>query len=158
MIVRPRIRGFICTTAHPYGCAAKVRDQINRVRPLAAGPKKALIVGASGGYGLASRIVAAFGAGAGTLGVSFEKSPKATKTATAGWYNNIAVETAAAERGLYAKTLDGDAFSDDMKVRVIEEIRSTLGQIDLFVYSLASPVRQHPRTGIVHRSAIKPLG
>ena len=158
MIVRPRIRGFICTTAHPYGCSAKVRDQINRVKPLAAGPKKALIVGASGGYGLASRIVAAFGAAAGTLGVSFEKPPKATKTATAGWYNNIAVETAAAERGLYAKTLDGDAFSDDMKVRVIEEIRSTLGQIDLFVYSLASPVRQHPRTGIVHRSAIKPLG
>ena len=158
MIVRPRVRGFICTTAHPSGCAARVRHQIGRVSPLADGPNKALIVGASGGYGLASRIVAAFGAGADTLGVSFEKPPKATKTATAGWYNNLAVENAAAERGLYAKTLDGDAFSDKMKDQVIEEIRSSFGQIDLFVYSLASPVRQHPRTGVVHRSAIKPLG
>ena len=158
MIVKPRIRGFICTTAHPPGCAAHVREQIARVTPFANGPRKALVVGGSGGYGLASRIVAAFGADAGTLGVSFEKAPKTTRTATAGWYNNVAFEDAATQGGLYAKTLDGDAFSDDMKSRAIDEIRASLGQVDLFVYSLASPVRQHPRTGILHRSSIKPLG
>jgi enoyl-[acyl-carrier protein] reductase/trans-2-enoyl-CoA reductase (NAD+) len=158
MIVKPRIRGFICTTAHPAGCAANVRAQISSVAPLANGPKKVLVLGASGGYGLASRIVAAFGAGAETLGVSFERAPTPKRTASAGWYNNIAFEQAAAERGVYAKTLDGDAFSDAMKAAVIDEIRESLGQIDLLVYSLASPVRQHPRTGVLHRSAIKPLG
>ena len=158
MIVKPRIRGFICTTAHPVGCAANVRAQIARVTPLKNGPRKALVVGASGGYGLASRIVAAFGAGADTVGVSFEKAPKQTRTGTAGWYNNIAFEDAAAARGLYAKSLDGDAFSDEMKERVISEIRETLGEIDLLVYSLASPVRQHPRSGVLHRAVIKPIG
>ena len=158
MIVKPRIRGFICTTAHPEGCAASVREQISRVEPFPNGPRRALVVGGSGGYGLASRIVAAFGAGAGTLGVSFEKAPRRNKTATAGWYNNAAFEDAAAARGLYARTLDGDAYSDEMKARAVDEIRASLGQIDLFVYSLASPVRQHPRTGVLHRSAIKPLG
>ena len=158
MIVKPRIRGFICTTAHPTGCAASVREQIARVAPFPDGPQRALVVGGSGGYGLASRIVAAFGAGAGTLGVSFEKAPRRNRTATAGWYNNAAFEEAAAARGLYARTLDGDGFSDEMKSRAIDEIRASLGQIDLFVYSLAAPVRQHPRTGVLHRSSIKPLG
>ena len=158
MIVKPRIRGFICTTAHPEGCAASVREQIGRVTPFPHGPQRALVVGGSGGYGLASRIVAAFGAGAGTLGVSFEKAPRRNKTATAGWYNNAAFEDAATARGLYARTLDGDAFSDEMKARAVDEIRASLEQIDLFVYSLAAPVRQHPRTGVLHRAAIKPLG
>ena len=158
MIVRPRIRGFICTTAHPTGCAAGVRAQIARAAPLDAGPSKALVLGASGGYGLASRIVAAFGGGADTLGVSLEKAPTERRTATAGWYNNAAFEAAAAERGLYAKTLDGDAFSDEVKSRAIEAIGADLGQIDLLVYSLAAPLRRHPRTGETFRSSIKPLG
>lgn len=158
MIVKPRIRGFICTTAHPTGCAASVREQIARATPFPNGPRRALVVGGSGGYGLAARIVAAFGAGAGTLGVSFEKAPRRNRTATAGWYNNAAFEEAAAARGLYARTLDGDGFSDEMKSRAIDEIRASLGRIDLFVYSLAAPVRQHPRTGVLHRSSIKPLG
>jgi enoyl-[acyl-carrier protein] reductase / trans-2-enoyl-CoA reductase (NAD+) len=161
MIVKPRIRGFICTTAHPAGCAAHVRQQIDYVGSQPAidtGAQRVLVLGASGGYGLASRIVAAFGAGADTLGVSFEKPPSESKTATAGWYNNIAFEEAAHAAGRYAKTLDGDAFSDAMKARVIETIREDLGQIDLLVYSLASPVRQHPKTGELFRSVIKPLG
>ena len=161
MIIKPRIRGFICTTAHPAGCAANVAQQIDYVRSqpaLNGGIGKALVVGASGGYGLASRIVAGFGCGADTLGVSFEKAPTASKTATAGWYNNIAFEAAAQAAGRYAKTLDGDAYADAMKQRVIDTIHADLGQIDLLVYSLASPVRLHPRTGVLHRSAIKPLG
>ena len=161
MIIKPRIRGFICTTAHPAGCAASVNAQIDRVRELGAvdaSIRKVLVLGASGGYGLASRITAAFGCGADTLGVSFEKPPSEGKTATAGWYNNIAFEDAARASGLYAKSLDGDAFSDEMKERVIDAVRKDLGQIDLLIYSLASPVRQHPRTGVLHRSVIKPLG
>lgn len=161
MIVKPRIRGFICTTAHPDGCAAHVREQIDYVKgrgAIDAGVKNVLVIGASGGYGLASRIVSAFGCGAATLGVSFEKAPTESKTATAGWYNNIAFEEAAAADGLYARTLDGDAFSDDMKQRVIDTIRADLGQVDLVVYSLASPVRPDPKTGELHRSVIKPLG
>ena len=161
MIIKPRIRGFICTTAHPAGCAAHVAEQIAIARrggPLQGGCKNALVLGASGGYGLASRVSAAFGCGAGTLGVSFEKQPTEKKTATAGWYNNAAFEAAAHEAGLYARTLDGDAFSDEMKEQVFRTIRDDLGQIDLLVYSLAAPVRQHPKTGELHRSAIKPLG
>ena len=146
------------TTAHPTGCAASTRAQIARARPLDGGPSNALIVGASGGYGLASRIVSAFGAGARTLGISLEKAPTERRTATAGWYNNAAFEDSAAERGLYAATLDGDAFSDEMKSRAIEEIRSSLRQIDLLVYSVAAPVRRDPRTGETFRSSIKPLG
>jgi len=161
MIVKPRIRGFICTTAHPAGCAANVAQQIEYVqaqpkfdKPL----KNVLVLGASGGYGLASRITAAFGAGAATLGVSFEKAPSEKKTATAGWYNNAAFDRAAQAAGLTAITLDGDAFSDEMKQQVIERLKAEMGPIDLLVYSLASPVRQHPHTGELHRSAIKPLG
>jgi enoyl-[acyl-carrier protein] reductase/trans-2-enoyl-CoA reductase (NAD+) len=160
MIIKPRIRGFICTTAHPAGCAANVAEQIRFVesQPRIDDGTKVLVIGASGGYGLASRITAAFGARAATLGVSFEKPPAESKTATAGWYNNIAFEEAAEAAGLYARTLDGDAFSDGMKAAVVDAIRSDLGQIDLLVYSLAAPVRPHPRTGTLHRSSIKPLG
>ncbi|MFU8814203.1 MAG: enoyl-ACP reductase FabV [Pseudomonadales bacterium] len=161
MIVKPRIRGFICTTAHPSGCAAHVQQQIDYVReqpPVAGGIRKVLVLGASGGYGLASRIVAAFGCGADTLGVSFEKPPTESKTATAGWYNNAAFEAAASAAGRYAKTLEGDAFSDQMKAQVVDVIREDLGQIDLLVYSLAAPVRQHPKSGELYRSVIKPLG
>ena len=162
MIVKPRIRGFICTTAHPTGCAANVASQINYVREQGAledaGISNVLVLGCSGGYGLASRVVSAFGCGANTLGVSFEKQPDAKRTATAGWYNNIAFEEAATAAGLYAKTVDGDAFSDEVRAEVIDLIKQDMGKIDLVVYSLASPVRQHPKTGELHRSAIKPLG
>ena len=162
MIVKPRIRGFICTTAHPHGCAAHVNQQIDYVAANSDVAKGAfgnvLVLGCSGGYGLASRIVAGFGCGAKTLGVSFEKSPTESKTASAGWYNNKAFETRAEQQGLYAKTLDGDAFSDAMRDQVMDTIKADLGQIDLVVYSLASPVRQHPKTDELHRSAIKPLG
>lgn len=161
MIIKPRIRGFICTTAHPAGLAASVNEQVEYVQgqaEVSGQLKNVLVIGASGGYGLASRITAAFGAGAATLGVSFEKPPTEKKTATQGWYANIAFEEAAERAGLYAKTLDGDAFSDEMKARVIETIKADMGQIDLLVYSLASPVRQHPKTDVLHRSVIKPLG
>ena len=162
MIVKPRIRGFICTTAHPLGCAAHVDQQIDYVTEHSEASSGAfqnvLVLGCSGGYGLASRIVAGFGCGAATLGVSFEKAPTQSKTASAGWYNNKAFETRAAQQGLYAKTLDGDAFSDAMREQVLEAIKADLGQINLVVYSLASPVRQHPKTDVLHRSSIKPLG
>jgi enoyl-[acyl-carrier protein] reductase/trans-2-enoyl-CoA reductase (NAD+) len=163
MIIKPRIRGFICTTAHPAGCAANVNQQIDYVAGQdvldgGAPINTALVIGSSGGYGLASRIVAAFGCRSATLGVSFERLPTQKKTATAGWYNNIAFEEAAGAAGLYAKTLDGDAYSDSMKEQVIDMIKADMGQIDLLVYSLASPVREHPLTGELHRSVIKPLG
>ena len=160
MIIKPRIRGFICTTAHPGGCVASVREQIETTRGNGTfeGPQRVLVIGASGGYGLASRIVSAFGAGASTIGVSFEKAPTEKKTASAGWYNNAAFDAEAEKAGLYSKTFDGDAFGDAMKQSVIETIKADLGQIDLMIYSLASPVRQHPRTGVLHRSVIKPLG
>ena len=162
MIVKPRIRGFICTTAHPDGCAAHVNSQVGYVAEqgeISSGElKNVLVLGCSGGYGLACRIVSAFGCGANTLGISFEKQPEPKRTASAGWYNNIAFEEAAEKAGLYAKTLDGDAFSDDTRAQVIDIIKKDMGKIDLVVYSLASPVRQHPKTGTLHRSSIKPLG
>ena len=161
MIIEPRIRGFICTTAHPAGCAANVREQIETVRqggPISPGPRKALVIGCSTGYGLASRIVAAFGAGADTLGVSMEKEPTETRTASAGWYNNRAFEAQAAKAGRKAVTLDGDGFSDQMKAEVIAAIEAGFGQIDLLVYSMAAPVRTDPKSGETYRSALKPLG
>ncbi|HEX7757941.1 MAG TPA: enoyl-ACP reductase FabV [Caulobacteraceae bacterium] len=161
MIIEPRIRGFICLTAHPAGCAAHVRQEIDVVRaggPIAGAPKRVLVLGCSGGYGLASRIVAAFGGAADTVGVSFEKPPVETKTATAGWYNNRAFEREAAAAGLKAVTLDGDAFSDAMKAQTIEAIRDLVGQVDMVIYSMAAPVRTDPKTGETWRSAIKPLG
>ncbi|WP_374656218.1 enoyl-ACP reductase FabV [Phenylobacterium sp.] len=161
MIIEPRIRGFICTTAHPAGCAANVRQQIDLVRsrgPIEGGPKRVLVLGCSAGYGLASRIVTTFGCGADTVGVSFEKEPTETKTASAGWYNNRAFEIEAAAAGRKAVTLDGDAFSDEMREKVLAAVRDELGQIDMLVYSMAAPVRTDPRTGETYRSAIKPLG
>ena len=160
MIVKPRIRGFICTTAHPVGCHVNVANQIAVVegRGSFAGASNALVIGCSGGFGLASRIVAGFGSGAATIGVSLEKPPTAKRTASAGWYNNRAFEAEAARRGRYAKTCDGDAFADDVRERVIAAIAEDLGSIDLLVYSLAAPVRTHPRSGRRFRSAIKPLG
>ena len=159
MIVKPRIRGFICTTAHPLGCAAGVQRQIETVQaagPIDAGVSNALVLGCSGGYGLASRIVAGAGCGANTLGVSLEKPPSEKRTASAGWYNNAAFD--AAPLGPRTATIDGDAFADATKAEVVDALKADFGQIDLLVYSLASPVRLHPRTGVLHRSAIKPLG
>ncbi len=161
MIIEPRIRGFICLTAHPAGCAAHVRQEIDVVRaggPVAGAPKRVLVLGCSGGYGLASRIVAAFGGGADTVGVSFEKAPVETKTASAGWYNNRAFEREAAAAGFKAVTLEGDAFSDAVKTETIQAIKDLVGQVDMVVYSMAAPVRTDPKTGETYRSAIKPLG
>lgn len=160
LIVRPRIRGFICTTAHPTGCALNVQDQIAHVAAKGTISKvdNALVVGCSTGYGLASRIVSAFGCGANTLGVSLEKDPSPTKTASAGWYNNRAFDLQARNQGLFAQSLNGDAYSDEVKAEVVDTIKREMGQLDLLVYSLASPVRTHPVTGTRHRSVIKPLG
>lgn len=161
MIIEPRIRGFICTTAHPEGCAMSVHQQVGYVAGKGEIPgmaKRVLVLGCSAGYGLASRIVATFGGGADTVGVSFEKSPSETKTASAGWYNNRAFEAEAAKAGRKAVTLDGDAFSDEMKAQTVAAIAEHLGQVDLVVYSMAAPVRTHPKTGETFRSAIKPLG
>lgn len=161
MIVAPKIRGFICTTAHPDGCAKHVAEQIAVVKnrgTIPGGPKKVLVIGSSTGYGLASRIAAAFGSGAATLGVFFEKPGEADKCATAGWYNSAAFEKEAAAAGLYAKSFNGDAFSDAMKTEVIAAIKADLGQVDCVIYSLASPRRTHPKTGETFKSVLKPIG
>ena len=161
MVIKPRIRGFICTTAHPIGCAALVARQAQWVKQQPAmtdGPRNVLVLGGSGGYGLASRIVSAFGFGANTLCLSFEKEPEAEKTATAGWYNNAAFDRLATTQGLYARSLNGDAFSDATKATVADVIRQDLGHIDLLIYSVASPVRTDPESGVQFRSAIKPVG
>lgn len=161
MIIEPRIRGFMCLTAHPVGCEAHVREQVDYVRshgPIPGGPQTALIVGASTGYGLASRIGAAFGAGAATVGVFFEKEPSERKTATAGWYNAVAFENLAREAGLEAHSINGDAFSDEIKDQTIRTIQDRFGPIDLLVYSVAAPMRTHPRTGERSRSVLKPIG
>lgn len=161
MIIAPKIRGFICTTAHPDGCAAHVQEQIAYVKSKPAlenAPKRVLVVGSSTGYGLASRIVPAFGAGAATIGVFFEKEGTDKKTGSAGWYNSAAFEEAAKAAGLYAKSFNGDAFSNEMKQQVIEAIKADLGQVDMIVYSLASPRRQDPNTGDVYKSVLKPTG
>ena len=161
MVISPKIRGFICTTAHPEGCAKHVADQISVVKsrgPIANGPKKVLVIGSSTGYGLASRIAAAFGSNAATIGVFFERASEGERTATAGWYNSAAFEREAAAAGLYARSFNGDAFSDAMKAEVIEAIKQDLGQVDCVIYSLASPRRTHPRTGEVFKSVLKPIG
>jgi enoyl-[acyl-carrier protein] reductase/trans-2-enoyl-CoA reductase (NAD+) len=160
MVIRPKIRGFICVTAHPEGCGEHVREQIRFVqsRGSLAGPKKVLVIGSSTGYGLASRITAAFGCGAATMGVFFERPPEADKPASAGWYNSAAFEQAACAEGLYAKSFNGDAFSDELKKKVLAEIKASWGQVDQVIYSLASPRRANPRTGIVHKSCLKPIG
>lgn len=160
MIIEPRMRGFICTTAHPDGAAENVKQQIDYVKSKGKieGPKRVLVIGASTGFGLASRITSAFGSDASTIGVFFEKPPMEGKTASAGWYNTAAFEKQAANSGLYAKSINGDAFSDEIKEQTLALIKKDLGQVDLIIYSLASPVRTHPKTGVTHRSVLKPIG
>ncbi|MFM7786041.1 MAG: enoyl-ACP reductase FabV [Gammaproteobacteria bacterium] len=160
MIVKPRVRGFMCVTSHPAGCAAAVREQIAHVQkggPI-DGPKRVLVLGASTGYGLASRISAAFGCGAATIGVFFDKEGAEGRPGTAGWYNSAAFHAEAAKAGLGAWSINGDAFSTEIKYRTVALIRETLGQVDLVVYSLAAPRRTHPLTGVVHKSTLKPIG
>jgi enoyl-[acyl-carrier protein] reductase/trans-2-enoyl-CoA reductase (NAD+) len=161
MIIKPKVRGFICTNAHPQGCAANVQEQIAFTQakgPVAGAPKKVLVLGSSTGFGLASRITAAFGGSAATLGVCFEKEPTATKTASAGYYNTAAFHDAAHAAGLYAQTINGDAFSDACKEQVINELKNSIGKVDLVIYSLASPRRTDPKTGEVYSSVLKPIG
>jgi enoyl-[acyl-carrier protein] reductase/trans-2-enoyl-CoA reductase (NAD+) len=160
MIIEPRMRGFICLTSHPKGCEQSVINQINYVKSKGAidGPKKVLVIGASTGFGLASRITSAFGSNAATIGVFFEKAPAAGKTASPGYYNSLAFHMQAEKAGLYAKSINGDAFSNEVKKQTIDLIKADLGQVDLVIYSLASPVRQHPVTGVLHRSVLKPIG
>lgn len=160
MIIEPRMRGFICLTAHPKGCEQNVKNQIEYVKSNGKidGPKRVLVIGASTGFGLASRITAAFGSDAATIGVFFEKEPSEGKTASPGWYNSAAFEMEATKAGLYAKSINGDAFSNEVKKQTIDMIKADLGQIDLIIYSLASPVRQHPVSGVLHRSTLKPIG
>ena len=161
MIIKPKIRGFICTTTHPTGCDLNIKQQIEFTQKKGAiedGPKKVLVIGASSGYGMSSRIAAAFGSGAATIGVFFEKAATERKTGTAGWYNSAAFEKYAAEAGLYAKSINGDAFSNEARDQVIQLIKDDLGEIDMVVYSLASPVRKMPDSGEVIRSVLKPIG
>nr|WP_298660605.1 enoyl-ACP reductase FabV [uncultured Flavobacterium sp.] len=160
MIIEPRMRGFICLTAHPEGCAQNVKNQIEYVKSKGKinGAKNVLVIGASTGFGLASRITSAFGCDAATIGVFFEKGPTEGKTASPGWYNSAAFEKEAAQAGLYAKSINGDAFSNEVKQQTIDLIKQDLGQVDLVIYSLASPVRLHPTTGVLHRSTLKPIG
>ncbi|MDF3833970.1 enoyl-ACP reductase FabV [Cupriavidus basilensis] len=161
MIIKPRVRGFICVTTHPAGCEANVKEQIEYVTaggPIANGPKKVLVIGASTGYGLAARIAAAFGSGADTLGVFFERPGSDSKPGTPGWYNTAAFDKFATAKGLYAKSINGDGFSDEIKQKTIDVIRQDLGQVDLVVYSLAAPRRTHPKTGEVFNSTLKPIG
>lgn len=160
MIIEPRMRGFICLTAHPTGCEKNVLNQIDYVKSKGTinGPQKVLVIGASTGFGLSSRITAAFGAGASTIGVFFEKPPQEGKTASPGWYNSAAFQREAKKEGLYAKSINGDAFSDEIKTKTIDLIKNDWGKVDLVIYSLASPVRTHPKTGVTHRSVLKPIG
>ncbi|PRD48640.1 enoyl-ACP reductase FabV [Sphingobacterium haloxyli] len=161
MIIQPRVRGFICLTSHPEGTAEHVKQQIDHIKfkgKIENGPKKVLVIGASTGFGLASRITAAFGSDAATIGVFFEKPAAPGKPGTAGWYNTAAFENEAHALGLYAKSINGDAFSDDIKKQTIDLIKKDLGQVDLVVYSLASPRRTHPKTGVAHMSVLKPIG
>lgn len=160
MIVKPRIRGFVCITAHPKGCEAKVREEIQvaQSETKTDGPKKVLVIGASTGYGLSSRITAAFRYNAATLGIFFERPSAKGKPASAGWYNSVAFEKAAEEAGLYAKSINGDAFSTEIKEQAIARIKADLGQVDLVVYSLASPRRTDPASGETYKSVLKPIG
>ena len=154
------MRGFICLTSHPKGCEKNVINQIEYIKSKGSidGPKNVLVIGASTGFGLASRITSAFGSNASTIGVFFEKPPQEGKTASPGWYNSVAFQEQAKKAGLYAKSINGDAFSDEIKNKTIALIKADLGKIDLVIYSLASPVRVHPVTGVTHRSILKPIG
>ena len=160
MIIKPRIKGFLCTTAHPVGCAMDVKNQIAHVQQagtIAAGPKRVLVIGASGGYGLASRITAAFGCEAATIGVFFERPAVKNRTASPGWYKSAAFTREAHAVGLYATNINGDAFSTELKQATIDLIKQDLGQIDMVIYSLAAPARQLPDGSLV-RSTLKPIG
>ena len=162
MVIHPKVRGFICITAHPVGCEQNVQEQIGITKAKvgsATGPKRVLVIGASTGYGLASRVTAAFGYGAATLGVFFEKPSSETKPGTAGWYNSAAFDKLAKQAGLYARSINGDAFSNETRARAIELIKNEMGgPIDLVIYSLASPVRKLPDSGEVVRSSLKTIG
>lgn len=161
MVIKPKVRGFICTNAHPTGCAASVKEQIAYVKQqgdISIKPKNVLVIGCSTGYGLASRITSAFGAGAKTLGICFEKPPSEKRTGTAGWYNTAAFHKEAENSGLYAKSINGDAFSHEIKAQTIETIKQDLGKIDLVIYSLASPRRTDPDSGVAYMSTLKPVG
>lgn len=160
MIIEPRTRGFICLTAHPKGCEQNVIDQIEYIKSKGAidGAKKVLVIGASTGFGLASRITSAFGCGASTIGVFFEKPPAEGRPASPGWYNSAAFEKEAHKVGLYAKSINGDAFSNEIKKQTLDLIKADLGQLDMVIYSLASPVRTHPDTGARYKSVLKPIG
>ena len=161
MVISPRVKGFICTTAHPAGCAANVQKQIDFVKQqgdIANAPKRVLVIGSSTGYGLASRITAAFAGGASTIGVFFEKPAQGKRTASAGWYNAAAFQQSADAAGLYSANINGDAFSHEIKAKTIDLIKQDLGQVDLVVYSLASPRRQHPDSGELYSSTLKPIG
>lgn len=159
MIIQPKVRGFICTTAHPAGCQAAVKEQLDYVKaqPHADGPKKVLVIGASMGYGLASRITAAYSFGAATIGVIFDKPAAGNRTASSGWYNTAAFENFAHADGLYAKTINGDAYSQDIKEQTIALIKQDLGQVDLVVYSLAAP-RRTMADGTTYSSVLKTVG
>ncbi|MEZ4772014.1 MAG: trans-2-enoyl-CoA reductase family protein [Bacteroidia bacterium] len=160
MIVEPKTRGFICITAHPTGCAKNVLNQIDYIKSKGQveGAKKVLVIGASTGFGLASRITSAFGSHASTIGVFFEKPPSEGKTASAGWYNTAAFENEAHKAGLYAKSINGDAFSDEIKAQTVNLIKEDWGKVDMLIYSLASPVRTHPKSGARYKSTLKPIG
>ena len=160
MVIKPRVRGFICVTAHPTGCEANVQQQIDYVKAQGPfnGPKRVLVIGASTGYGLAARISAAFASGAATVGVFLERAGEGSKPGTAGWYNSAAFHKLAEAEGLYASSINGDAFSDAVKQQTIDTIKRDLGQVDLVVYSLAAPRRTHPKTGHVYNSTLKPIG
>jgi len=160
MILTPKIIKSVCLTAHPVGCEKEVEHQISYVKKQGSldMPKRVLVVGCSTGFGLASRITAAFAGGSETLGVSFEKGPSEKRTASPGWYNNHAFDAASAKEGIKSFTLDGDAFSDGIKSQASAWIKENWGQVDLLVYSLASPVRVDPVTGETYRSVLKPIG
>ena len=160
MIIKPRVRGFMCITTHPLGCELNVKNQIDYIKAQSPidSPKRVLVIGASTGYGLAARITAAFGSGASTLGVFFEKPGTERKPGTAGWYNTAAFHKFAEQDGVYAKSINGDAFSDEIKDKAIATIKEDMGQVDLVIYSLAAPRRQHPKTGEVFNSTLKPVG
>ena len=160
MIIEPRTRGFICLTAHPTGCEQNVMNQIAYVKSKGAinGAKKVLVLGSSTGFGLASRISSAFGSNAATIGVYFDKPSTPGRTGSAGYYNTAAFEKHAHKAGLYAKSINGDAFSNEIKRQTLDMIKKDLGQVDLVIYSLASPVRTHPDTGVRYKSVLKPIG
>jgi len=161
MIIAPKVRGFLCLTAHPAGCAQRVRaelDHVRRQRPSSSGPRNVLIIGASAGYGLSSRVVAAAGYGASTLGVFLEREGPAERPGSAGWYNDLALRRELRASGLFAESVNGDAFAGAVKDQVAEMVARHMGPLDLVIYSLAAPRRVHPETGRLHQSVIKPVG